>query len=247
MKTTASLPRYSVVIPTLQEAGQISQLLNRLRQQTWPPDEILVVDGGSRDTTVTEAKSWKKVRVLRTHPPVAHQRNLGGQTAVADLLIFMDADVYPEPDFCQKAIEEFVLRHCDCACPWTHPYRSNAVIAGIFWFFNSLFWLLQWFQASGGGMCLLINRELFIKSHGFKTSLKFEDIEFIRRISRRARFRILNTPLAVSDRRFRQDGTLLTALKYLLLGVFFSLGFFRLANLFSYHFGHYHHPQKRRL
>ena len=41
----------SVILPTLNAAGEIAALLAALMDQTQPPEEILVVDSGSTDDT----------------------------------------------------------------------------------------------------------------------------------------------------------------------------------------------------
>ena len=47
----------SVIIPTLEAAEQIGPLLDALRRQTVRPDEVLVVDSGSRDGTAELARA----------------------------------------------------------------------------------------------------------------------------------------------------------------------------------------------
>lgn len=234
-----SHPTVSVVIPTLNEAKNISRLLQSLQTQTHKPAEVLVVDGGSTDTTTEIVKSFANVSLIQTTPPVGDQRNIGGEKARAEIIFFMDADIYPASNFIEKCLEKLSKNKADVACPWTYPHQSTVLIQSIFLFFNALFWLLQWWRASGGGMCLIVRKNVFHQTQGFNQKLTFEDIEFIRRASASYRFRMLTVPLAVSDRRFRQDGTLITFVKYLTLGILFSLGFFKWANFCHYQFGHY--------
>ena len=46
------LPAVSVVITVKNEAASIETLLHSLGRQTHPPDEIVIVDGGSTDGTL---------------------------------------------------------------------------------------------------------------------------------------------------------------------------------------------------
>ena len=47
----------SVILPTLNAAGEIAALLAALMDQTQPPEEILVVDSGSTDGTAELARA----------------------------------------------------------------------------------------------------------------------------------------------------------------------------------------------
>jgi len=84
-------PTISVVIPTLNEAGNLPYVLNTIPD--WV-DEIIVVDGRSRDDTERVAK------VLRPDVQLVQQKSpgkgaalqAGVQAARSDILIFMDAD-----------------------------------------------------------------------------------------------------------------------------------------------------------
>jgi hypothetical protein len=51
-----------------------------------------------------------------------------------------------------------------------------------------------------------IREDLFRQSRGFDAKLEFDDIEFIRRLSRSRRFGIVEVEVLVSDRRFRERG-----------------------------------------
>jgi len=84
-------PTISVVIPTLNEAGNLPYVLNTIPD--WV-NEIIVVDGRSRDDTERVAK------VLRPDVQLVQQQSpgkgaalrAGVQAASGDILIFMDAD-----------------------------------------------------------------------------------------------------------------------------------------------------------
>src|SRR5262249_32681643 len=78
----------SVIIPTLNEAIVIAEPIRSLRSQH--PGEIIVVDGGSADGTVTEARAAD--RVLATSPGRALQMNAGATVATGNILLFLHAD-----------------------------------------------------------------------------------------------------------------------------------------------------------
>ncbi|HEV2765010.1 MAG TPA: glycosyltransferase, partial [Pyrinomonadaceae bacterium] len=49
--------RVSLVVPVRDEAETIDELLSSIAAQTRPPDEVLIVDGGSRDDTVARVRA----------------------------------------------------------------------------------------------------------------------------------------------------------------------------------------------
>jgi hypothetical protein len=90
---------------------------------------------------------------------------------------------------------------------------------------------------SGAGHCIALRSKLFQDSRGFDPSLKFDDIELVRRLSKGARFGLVGASVYVSDRRYREEGVLRTLLLHLLMGLAFALGKFEWANHKAYEFG----------
>lgn len=226
----------SIIIPTLNEESSIGSLLRSLREQRRPPDEIIVVDGGSDDATVALASG---ARVLRSHPPVGAQRQCGLEAATGAIVVFLDADTNPGDTFLERAVEAFERRRLDVAIPRYAPATSSVFVRCVYGFFNLVFLLLAPVLPSGGGMCIIARREHALDAGGFRSDLVYEDIEFIRRAARRGRFGVLAEPVSVSPRRFEQHGYLRTLGKYLLLSVFFTFGLFRLAGVVPYRFSAY--------
>jgi 4,4'-diaponeurosporenoate glycosyltransferase len=93
----------SVVIPARDEAAALPTLLEGLRAQRVPPDEVIVVDDGSQDATANVAARLG-ARVLAA-PPLPDGWTgkswalwTGARAARADVLVLLDADVEPGPD-----------------------------------------------------------------------------------------------------------------------------------------------------
>jgi glycosyltransferase involved in cell wall biosynthesis len=234
----------SVVIPTLNEERHVGSLLSDVMGQTREADEVIVVDAGSGDDTVSVVRSFSGVVLLAGEPPVAAGRNLGGRSADGDVLIFLDADVRLEEDFFEGFLEEFELRRLEVACPLYTPYRSTTPIKSVFAFFNLLFKSFERLLPSGAGHCIAVRGEVFRESQGFDAKLKFDDIELIRRLSKGHRFGIVaGRRVYVSDRRYREHGVPRMLLTYLLMALFFALGKHRWANHLTYEFGR--HGQSR--
>ena len=235
----------SVVVPTLNEERHIGSLLSDVMGQTKKADEVIVVDAGSGDDTVSVVRRFPGVTLLAGTPPVAAGRNLGGRSASGDVLIFLDADVRLEKDFFEGFLEEFERRRLDVACPLYAPYRSTPVIRSAFAFFNAIFKVVERLSPSGAGHCIAVREEVFRESRGFDPELKFDDIEFIRRLSKGRRFGIIGQRrVYVSDRRYREHGIPRMFLTYLLMGLFFAVGKYRWANYLTYEFGRHGQPRE---
>ncbi len=96
--------RISVVIPTYNNAHVLRTTLARLSRQDYPPEayEVVVVDDGSTDETaeVVRAQS-SRLQVRYIWQPNAGRsaaRNRGAREARHEVLLFMDSDIWAEPN-----------------------------------------------------------------------------------------------------------------------------------------------------
>jgi glycosyltransferase involved in cell wall biosynthesis len=232
--------RVSVVIPALNEERQLGHLLSDIKRQSLRPDEVIVVDAGSNDATVRIAKH-SPTKVLQGEPPVARGRNLGGYSATGDLIVFLDADTRLPETFFEDFASEVERRGLDIACPRYLPHHPTPTIRAIHAFWNMLLRVFERTLPSGAGHCIALRSKLFWESRGFDASLKFDDIELVRRLSKGARFGYVGASVFVSDRRYRKEGILRTFLLHLLVAPAFALGKFEWANHVTYEFGDHDH------
>lgn len=107
---TAKTPMVSVVIPTYNEAEDIHRTLESLVRQTYPHREIIVVDD-STDATPAIVAGYVAQGVALIRPARNRgrcgARNLGIRTARGDVVVILNADVFPEPDFLQRIVEHY--------------------------------------------------------------------------------------------------------------------------------------------
>lgn len=98
--------KISVIIPTYNEEDIIGKCLDSLSKQTYKDLEIIVVDDGSSDETLSRIKGVKLLRQEHKGPGAA--RNLGVGKSSGEILVFVDADMTFEPDFVEKLIEPII-------------------------------------------------------------------------------------------------------------------------------------------
>lgn len=103
----AHVPLISIVIPTLNEENNIGHTLECLARQDLRDFEVIVVDGGSTDRTAEIARTHGARVILAEHAGISYQENLGGSTAMSQLIAFTQADTLVPPDWLRKIVREF--------------------------------------------------------------------------------------------------------------------------------------------
>ncbi len=92
-----TVPHVSIVIPTLNEGSNIDKLLDGIREEMRDEDfEVVVVDGGSEDDTVSKAKRLG-ARVMYDYEGKGSSLVRGLRSARGDVLVSMDADLSHRP------------------------------------------------------------------------------------------------------------------------------------------------------
>ncbi len=88
----------SVIIPVYNEQQNIKTCLESLKNQTVDNFEIIVVDDGSTDQTISEINKQKltntKIRLIKQeHLGPGAARNLGASQSKGEILVFVDSDM----------------------------------------------------------------------------------------------------------------------------------------------------------
>jgi len=101
-------PLASIVVPILNSEKTIKECLNSLMELDYPHYEVIVVDGGSNDSTIEIAKSFEKVKLFESNPPAGRQRNKGVFEAKGKYIAFTDSDCIVSKDWLKNLIEIFM-------------------------------------------------------------------------------------------------------------------------------------------
>lgn len=193
--------RISVIIPVLNEAENIAATIASTKNV-----EVIVVDGGSQDSTVQIAKELGVKALVFNTANRAQQMNAGAQIATGEILLFLHADTRLPVEFD------------------TMIYRAIAsnVVAGAFALrIDSALWRLRLvemginmrsriFALPYGDQAIFLNAQLFHELGGFANLPIMEDFELICRLRRKGRIAIISTPVITSKRRWQKLGIIQT-------------------------------------
>ena len=107
-------PRISVVIPCYNGARFVGEAVDSVLSQRYPATDIIVVDDGSVDSSLSILSRHPSVRTLRQpHAGVAVARNTGLQHSTGDYIAFLDQDDRLLPDALRSNLECLLARpHC---------------------------------------------------------------------------------------------------------------------------------------
>ena len=109
------LPCVSIIIPARNEEKTISRLLTSLRSQKLIPNEIIVVDDDSNDRTFYFADSFgvkvmKSGRLPEGWTGKSWACWQGALNSNGEILLFLDADTWFNPDGLEKIIREYIKK-----------------------------------------------------------------------------------------------------------------------------------------
>lgn len=210
--------RLSIVIPVLDEAAGIVDVLARLASLRRRGAEVLVVDGGSRDGTAALAAPHAD-RVLATKPGRARQMHAGALAAEGDALLFLHADtVLPEDAdlLIDAALQTHAWGRFDVRLDAGHP---------MFRLIEAMMNLRS--RATGiatGDQAIFIRRTAYETLGGFAPLPLMEDIDFSTRARRLGRPACLRQRVRTSARRWQKHGIARTVLLMWRLRLAYFLG-----------------------
>lgn len=229
MSTDRKTCEISIIIPTLNEAACIGKTVTSLVNT--PGVEVIVVDGGSRDQTATEA-SGAGATVITSPLGRGNQQNLGANAATGQVLLFLHADT--------RLPEDFVV----------HVLRALAqpdVVAGAFrfavdatgWRFRLLEQCTNWraarFSLPYGDQALFVPAARFRAMGGFREFPLLEDVELVLRLKKTGRIALVKTAALTSPRRWQHLGLVHTTVlnQLILLGFYCGIHPERLARWYG--------------
>ncbi|QDT69112.1 Glycosyl transferase family 2 [Planctomycetes bacterium MalM25] len=197
--------KLSIVIPTLDEQGNLPRALGAVRGLTaaWGGTvETIVVDGGSQDGTVALAEE-AGVRVLTSEPGRGRQLRAGCQAATGGAVLLLHADTVPCPAMGEQLAGALADPSIGCGA-----FRQRIDAPGVLyrWLEKGNAYRASRLRTPYGDQAIFVRSELLERVGGVPDLPLMEDVELMRRLRKHARPVLLDGPLTVSARRWRRRG-----------------------------------------
>ncbi len=203
----------------LNEAAAIASTLIALRRGA-PDAEIVVVDGGSIDASVAQARPLCDALIVASRGR-ARQMNAGARASHGDAIAFVHADTIVPPTFAADIASalpdsavvggRFDVKLDDDAL----PYRIIGAMISL---------RSRLSRTGTGDQAIFVRRAVFDRLGGFPELELCEDLEFSRRMKRAGRVACLRARVTTSARRWNRDGVVRTVVRMWLIRAMYLLG-----------------------
>ena len=223
--------RLAIVMPVLEEEGTVQAAVAGARPHC---DELIVVDGGSRDRTVELARRTGATVATAPRPGRGLQLRTGAALALdagADVLLFLHADTRL-PVAARGAIEQALndrtvgggfLVDFEAAPPLLRLGRRLVDLR------------TKRLRMPLGDQAQFATAAAYIRSGGFADIPILEDLDFMRRLGQQGPISIISQRATTSSRRFIERGVVRTVATNWLIWLLFAAGVkpARLARLYA--------------
>ncbi|MDQ6788482.1 MAG: TIGR04283 family arsenosugar biosynthesis glycosyltransferase [Acidobacteriota bacterium] len=211
-------PEISIIIPMLNEAERIAATLDALAS-FGENVEIIVVDGGSLDATVSIAENYP-MKILHSKRGRGRQLQIGGDAAIGEIFWFVHADTIAPPDAIFE-IKRALQNPQIVGGNFTIRFDGDRFAA------KFLSWLYPKLNLLGliyGDSAIFVRRAVYERIGGFKPFPIFEDLDFVERLKKAGGIVTLPAVVTTSSRRFENKSFLLTFLRWTILQTLYWLG-----------------------
>jgi rSAM/selenodomain-associated transferase 2 len=215
-------PAMSIILPVLNEAGTINDVIAHLRERERADlVEIIVVDGDPGGSTIREIRDQGVRTALSAHGR-ARQMNHGAALARGDILLFLHADT-------ELPRNAFALI--------TDALKDGRVVAGAFDLGMKsdkrifrvtekyVFFRTRLTRVPFGDQAIFMRRAYFERINGYRDIPVMEDVEIMKRVRKRGdTIIIIPEQVKTSVRRYEHEGIIRCTLRNWMLQSLYALG-----------------------
>ena len=211
MARSQKIPALSIIIPTLNEADHLPLLLADLNE--WPYNfELIIVDGGSIDLTISIAQIQGIDVIKSSKKNRGYQLKTGASNARGDWLLFLHADSRLSPSWF-KSLSQIIQNKKSANFAWYFDFKIKK--------FNLQFRILEFavalrshfLQRPYGDQGLLIHKKLYHRAGGYSSLKIMEDLDLITRITKTAKARRIGVNLYTDDIKWSNSNIIKRALR----------------------------------
>ena len=212
----------SVIIPTLNEADNIKELINYIKNEN-VNCEIIISDADSSDLTKEIAASQGAVVVNSQKASRGLQLNLGAEAASAPILLFLHADSSLETSALSSLVEKMEQEPEKVGGCFSLKIESeHPLLKFISWSSNLR---AKYLNLIFGDQGIFIKKEVFESLGGFPEIELMEDWEFSKELAEVGELLFLDKKIYTSARRWEEYGVLKTILLMHKIKILYLFGY----------------------
>ncbi len=194
------MSEFSIIIPTLNEAEGITDLLLTL-QALRTHCQIIIADGGSTDNTQNDSAALVD-QFICSNKGRAVQMNTGASYATGEILVFLHADTYL-PEQALELIQQGII----AGELWG---RFDMQLLGQHSMLNIIALMMNWRSRltgiATGDQVIFVKRSIFQQLGGFPEIALMEDIAISKQLKKLARPYCITAKVKSSARRWEYFG-----------------------------------------
>ncbi len=216
------MPILSVILPTLNEAERLPLLvadLHKCNEQI----EIIVVDGGSTDKSVEISRLSGCQLIKSTEANRGAQMHLGACHAESNWFLFLHADSRLTDNW-SEIVSNTILARNSNKNAWYFDFKVKRNGLNMRLLESIVFLRSQFLQRPYGDQGLLINKNLYNSVGGFAPLYLMEDLDFIERVSKRAKLNRLKSNIFTDAKKWDEKGLIKQTLINLRLRILWKKG-----------------------
>ncbi|MCG3878568.1 TIGR04283 family arsenosugar biosynthesis glycosyltransferase [Psychrobacter sp. Ps6] len=202
----------SIIIPLLNEVDNLPNLIAHINALSPAPQQVILVDGGSTDGSITAVHDLLKAlpkmtlssidwHIIESVAGRACQMNAGAKRATGDVFLFLHADTRLPTDAIddiQRAMTTYDWGRFNVRLDSHHPLLK---VVGIM--INKRSRLVS---IATGDQAIFIKNSLFERLGGYTDQPLMEDVELCKRLKPISRPACLKSTVTTSARRWQQHG-----------------------------------------
>jgi len=200
--------KISIIIPTINEANNLPLLLSDL-STIHRDGEIIIVDCGSEDKTIDVANIYGAKVFKSEERNRGLQLDIGAKNSKGDWLIFLHADTRLTHDWFRE-INSVLKRNKNYIYYFKFKINHKKIIYRVLEILVNF--RSKYFKQPYGDQGLIIHRTTYFKNNGYRKIPLMEDVDFVRRLSKKD-LKQLNLPIFTSSRKWERTNIFVQAIK----------------------------------